>query len=172
MFKRIVVAIDGSATANRGLRVALDLAADQDAVVHAVHVVDDVSVVPSLDGAYVPSTLIDTYAQALRDKGYKTLDKAAALARAAGVTYKPALVETTLGQPVAKAILQQARKVKADLIVLGTHGRRGLRRVLLGSDAEEVVREASVPVLLVRGGDPTRRSSGRARTKPVEAARA
>ena len=163
MFKRILVAIDGSPVAQRGLRVALDLAAEQRAVVHAVHVVDDTSIVPSLDGGYVPSTFIDTYAEALREKGYKTLDKATAQAREAGVSFKAALVES-VGQGVAQTILQHARKVKADLIVLGTHGRRGLRRALLGSDAEAVVRESPVPVLLVRGGA--------ARGKPVEAAKA
>ena len=46
--------------------------------------------------------------------------------------------------------MREARKLRADLIVLGTHGRRGLRRLVLGSDAEQVVRTASVPVLLVR----------------------
>jgi nucleotide-binding universal stress UspA family protein len=164
MFKRILVAIDGSPTARRGLRVALELAADQRAVVHAVHVVDDMGIVPSLDGGYIPSSLIDNYGQALRDKGYKALDKATLQARGAGVTFKAALVET-MGQGVAQAILQQARKVKADLIVLGTHGRRGLRRALLGSDAEAVVREAPVPVLLVRAGAAARRN------RPVEVAR-
>jgi nucleotide-binding universal stress UspA family protein len=164
MFKRIVVAIDGSPTAQRGLKVALDLAAEQRAVVHAVHVVDDMGIVPSLDGGYIPSAFIDSYAQALRDKGYKTLDKATAQARAAGVTCKASLVET-MGQGVAQTILQHARKVKGDLIVLGTHGRRGLRRVLLGSDAEAVVRDAPVPVLLVRAGTTPRR------TKAVDVAR-
>jgi nucleotide-binding universal stress UspA family protein len=54
------------------------------------------------------------------------------------------------GGRAADAIVEEAGKWKADVIVLGTHGRRGLRRALLGSDAEEVVRNASVPVLLVR----------------------
>jgi hypothetical protein len=52
---------------------------------------------------------------------------------------------------VAHVIVQQAQKLKADVIVMGTHGRRGLRRALMGSDAEAVVREAGVPVVLVRG---------------------
>jgi nucleotide-binding universal stress UspA family protein len=52
--------------------------------------------------------------------------------------------------PAAEAILRDARKWGADLIVMGTHGRRGLRRVVLGSDAEQVVRMSKVPVLLVR----------------------
>ena len=55
-----------------------------------------------------------------------------------------------LASGVAHTILVQAKKQKADLIVLGTHGRRGLARVVVGSDAETVLREAAVPVLLVR----------------------
>ena len=56
----------------------------------------------------------------------------------------------TLGHPVADLIIKQSKKWRADVIVLGTHGRRGLSRLLMGSDAEMVVREAQVPVLLVR----------------------
>ncbi|HEU5178993.1 MAG TPA: universal stress protein [Burkholderiales bacterium] len=55
-----------------------------------------------------------------------------------------------IGGPAAGPIVREARKQRADLIVLGTHGRRGVRRLVLGSDAEQVVRTASVPVLLVR----------------------
>ena len=78
---------------------------------------------------------------------------------------KPLLVETR-GQTVAHAILGQAQKTKADLIVLGTHGRRGLSRVLMGSDAEAVVREARVPVLLVRARERKARKAGAA-AKPA-----
>ena len=165
MFKRILVAIDGSATASRGLRVAIELAADQRADVYVLHVVDDMSIVPGLDGGYVPSAYIDSYALALRDRGRKALDKAHALAASGGVACKPVLVET-LGATVAHTILQQARKLRADLIVLGTHGRRGLRRLLLGSDAETVLREATVPVLLVRGSE----SAAHARREPAAGA--
>jgi K+-sensing histidine kinase KdpD len=61
-----------------------------------------------------------------------------------------AVLAESRGGTIADAILSQARKAKADLIVIGTHGRRGLSRVLMGSDAEAVVRESRVPVLLVR----------------------
>jgi hypothetical protein len=64
-------------------------------------------------------------------------------------------------------ILHEAKKKKADLIVLGTHGRRGIRRILLGSDAETVLRESRVPVLLVRATEPAKRSH---RARPAKAA--
>ena len=83
-----------------------------------------------------------------------------------GLRAKTVLVET-VGESVADAILIQARKVRAELIVLGTHGRRGLARMLMGSDAEAVVREARVPVLLVRSPMATRPS--RATGNPVGA---
>jgi nucleotide-binding universal stress UspA family protein len=149
MFKRILVAIDGSATANRGLRAAMELAVDQRATVYAVHVVDSLGMISGLDGAYVPSAYIDSFANGLRDSGRKTLAKAETFARSCGVAYKPVLVES-FGQSIADTIVDQARKLRADVIVLGTHGRRGVRRMLMGSDAESVLREANVPVLLVR----------------------
>lgn len=77
------------------------------------------------------------------------MSKAEAVAQASGVDAHGMLVESH-GQTVAQAIVNQARKARADVIVIGTHGRRGLRRLLMGSDAEAVLRESSVPVLLVR----------------------
>jgi len=62
----------------------------------------------------------------------------------------------TAGYGVADVILKQAKKTRADLIVMGTHGRRGVARLVMGSDAEGVVRGAPVPVLLVRSADKAR----------------
>ena len=72
-----------------------------------------------------------------------------------GVRLRTSLL-TTRDPDISGQLLREATKRKADLIVLGTHGRRGLRRLLLGSDAEMVVREARVPVLLVRATDAER----------------
>jgi nucleotide-binding universal stress UspA family protein len=88
------------------------------------------------------------------------LGKAEAKARKADVKTEALLVETT-GHRVADVILAQARKVKADLIVMGTHGRRGVARLVMGSDAEGVVRGTRVPVLLVRAPDAARARSKR-----------
>jgi nucleotide-binding universal stress UspA family protein len=85
----------------------------------------------------------------LRDDGQKILDAAAARARAKGVASESDLIETIGGQ-AAREILNVSRKWGADLIVMGTHGRRGIRRLALGSDAEVVLRNSGVPVLLVR----------------------
>jgi nucleotide-binding universal stress UspA family protein len=169
MFKRILIPIDGSPTANRGLKLALALAKEHDATLYVLHVVEDLAVAKGFDGAlYVPAQFVDNLLAGLRDAGRKVLAQAEKTAMQNGLRPKTVLVET-FGESVAGAILIQARKVRADLIVLGTHGRRGLARMLMGSDAEAVVREARVPVLLVRSLAATRPS--RARGNPVGARR-
>ena len=80
------------------------------------------------------------------------LDSAAAMAQSAGVTVEQQLVEDP-GVRLGDVVASEARQWEADLIVVGTHGRRGLDRVLLGSGAEQVVRSAPVPVLVIRGDD-------------------
>ncbi len=164
MFNRILVAVDGSKTADRGLKAAIDLASDQHATLYILHVIDDLSVVPPTDGGYIPAEYIDTMIASLRETGRKILARAAQAAVDRGLEAHTFLVES-LGRSVAQTILLQARKHKAELIVLGTHGRRGLRRVLLGSDAENVLREARVPVLLVRSPETTKHRVKDARTR-------
>lgn len=149
MFKRILVAVDGSPTSNAGLQSAVALAVDQRATLVPLHVVDETSLAVGLEGGFTIPDYIDTFYASLREHGRRILAKAEAAAKKAGVACKVMLVESR-AETVAHAILQQARKQKADVIVIGTHGRRGLERVLMGSDAELIVREAGVPVLLVR----------------------
>jgi nucleotide-binding universal stress UspA family protein len=169
MFRRILVPVDGSTTSNRGLRVAIDLAHDQQATLHLLHVVDELLLTPALEGgAYFTAQQVDAYAAALRAQGGKVLAKAEAEAAKKGIACRTTLVET-LGGPVADAIVAHAQKIRADLIVLGTHGRRGLKRAVMGSDAEGVVRASPVPVLLVRLG--TRPKSPRAPADDAPATR-
>ena len=150
MFRKILVAVDGSTTSNKGYRVALDLAKSVGARLVVLHVIDEraVGIGLSASGFVAPAYVEDVIA-ALRDAGRKVLAKAQREAQAKGQAIDAHLVES-LGNGVAHTILAQAKKQKPDLIVLGTHGRRGLARVVVGSDAETVLREATVPVLLVR----------------------
>jgi len=145
-YRRILVAVDGSNAANRGLREAIRLAKEEGAQLFLIHVVNEYYAFATLDGA-PPLDIVPM----LREGGKKILGKAAAEAAKQGLKPKPALRET-IGGPAATAIVREAKKQRADLIVLGTHGRRGVRRLVLGSDAEQVVRTAPVPVLLVRAG--------------------
>ncbi|HEX6138402.1 MAG TPA: universal stress protein [Casimicrobiaceae bacterium] len=168
MFKQVMVAVDGSPTANRGLKAAIGLASDQHASLTIVHVIDDTAGVSYVgDMGYIPANYVDTLLEDLRKSGRRVLEKAQATARDGGVEAKTALVETK-GRTVADTIVSQARKLRADVIVLGTHGRRGLRRVLMGSDAEAVLREARVPVLLVRAPEGSR-AAGSAQPRPRRA---
>lgn len=150
MFRNILVACDGSAPSLRALKAALALARDQDATLHVVHVVDHSTVAMSYDGEiYMPPSYVDAAVAALRETGRKVLARAEGLARRNDQAVRTELVDIRGGR-VADAILRTAKKTRADLVVLGTHGRRGLRRALLGSDAEAVLRESRVPVLVVR----------------------
>ena len=143
-YRKIVAAVDGSATSQKGLREALRLAKSEGARLHILHVVNEYPAFVGVEGA-PPVDLVPV----LRQGGERILVKAKATAAKSGVPVTTALREM-IGGSVADAIVREARKIGADVIVLGTHGRRGVRRLVLGSDAEHVVRTASVPVLLVR----------------------
>jgi nucleotide-binding universal stress UspA family protein len=85
----------------------------------------------------------------MREEGQSTLDTVEAAARSAGLEVEPRLLEHHSTQ-IGEGIIEDARKWQADLIVMGTHGRRGFARAVLGSDAAYVSQHAPVPVLLVR----------------------
>lgn len=148
MYKNILVAVDGSPTAERGLREAVRLAKAHKARLVLLHVVDEHVAFLNLESGVIADDLI----RVLVSEGHEVLRKAQALAARAGVKAQTVLSEKINGGTAANEILRQAKKLRAELIVLGTHGRRGVRRLVLGSDAELVVRGAAVPVLLVRGG--------------------
>jgi len=158
MFRRILVPIDGSPTSNRGLDEAIDLARDQKARLCLMHVVDELIVAGGADGmVYMPSNYVDDFVKQLRTSGKQLLARAEAKVRKCGIEVDSVLVET-VGRRVADLIVKQAKKWDADVIVLGTHGRRGLTRVVMGSDAETVLRETTLPVLLVRSPQRKRRA--------------
>jgi nucleotide-binding universal stress UspA family protein len=127
MFKRILVAIDGSPASNAGFQWALDLAGDQQATLVTLNVVDDAVLPINVEGGIYPPSYVDTVMASIEKTGQKILDRAGAVARNRGVEIQPMLVRSR-GNAVADVIVAQARKVKPDVIVLGTHGRRGLRR--------------------------------------------
>jgi len=147
MYKQILVPIDGSDTANRGLGEAIELAKALGAGIRLVHVVNELSGVP----ADLPGIDLRTIVEDLRRNGRTTLAGAQDRVRAAAVDVDTRLVEVWGGQ-AGDQIVALAKEWPADLIVCGTHGRRGFRRLVMGSDAEYIVRHSPVPVLLVRGG--------------------
>ena len=145
-YRRILVAVDGSPTSTKGLREAIRLAKDGRGQLVLVHVVNEFFAFANLDGFAPGVDLVPS----LREGGRRILARAKALVDKQRVRVRTVMRET-LGGPAADTIVREARKQRADVIVLGTHGRRGLRRAVLGSDAEQVVRRSPVPVLLVRG---------------------
>jgi nucleotide-binding universal stress UspA family protein len=153
MYKKILVAVDGSHTSGLGLKEAIKLARDQSARLVLLHVVDELAVTRYPEVVYYAGDLIGS----LREAGARILARAEAQVRRSGLQPETIQVDSR-GRTVAEMIIAQAKKLKADVVVLGTHGRRGLSHLLLGSDAESVVRGAPMPVLLVRGRA-TRRSA-------------
>lgn len=146
MYERILVPIDGSATSMRGLEEAMRLAKLTHATLRLVHVIDDLSYSLSVDayGYYAGELLAD-----LKKSGEEILANALKTVRAQGLEADTVL-HSNLHKTVAEHVISEAQEWKADLIVIGTHGRRGVRRMILGSGAEGILRMAPVPVLLVR----------------------
>jgi nucleotide-binding universal stress UspA family protein len=146
MFKRILVAVDGSHTAELALQEAIKLAKELQAQLRVVHVVDEVSLNWPEGGD------LEQIKETFLKSGRKVLEKADAETRDAGMTAETKILEIeTFGHRAADMIAADAEAWPADLIVIGTHGRRGVNRLLLGSVAEGVARVATKPVLLIRG---------------------
>ena len=147
MYKRILVPVDGSSTSDFALREAIKFVIDQKAKLRIIHVIEDV--VPVWD---VELLNINEIREALRQTGERVLAKAEAVARDAGIKAETRLIESTPpGARIASVIAAEAKAWPADLIVTGTHGRRGVDHLLMGSVAEGVVRISPVPVMLIRG---------------------
>ena len=143
MYETILVPTDGSTAARKAVRHALDLAARVGASIHALSVVDT--------GGYASiGASGGDVSERLREVAEEAVEWVATAARDAEVGVETVIRE---GSPPAE-IVARAEAVGADLIVMGTHGRRGIDRYLLGSVTERVVRTAPVPVLTVRTADP------------------
>lgn len=152
MYKHILVAVDGSDTSNLALREAIKLAKDQKAMLRLINVVDETSAYLAIDPAMEAPNLFAEIQKALRTAGQKVLSDCASAVREAGIEPDTTMkIAEILGQRIYDAIEEEATRWPADLIVIGTHGRRGFRRLLLGSVAEGVTRIATKPVLLIRG---------------------
>ena len=148
MYKTILVPVDGGPTAARGLREALGLAAEQKARLVLLNVVDDYPILAEM----APAVNYEEGRRRLLARGEEVLRDAGKLAAEAGVPCEGVLREVT-AERTADAIVEECRKRGCDLIVMGTHGRRGFNRLAMGSDAELVIRHAPVPVLLVRAAE-------------------
>ena len=145
MYSRILVPVDGSEPSQCGLREAIGIARDNKSTLVLLHVLVQMPLMLGYPGAVDYGPVWDMLDRA----GKEIVDRAARDATAAGVPYVTHLLEGGAG-PVCDIVIDQARAEHCDLIVMGTHGRRGMTRLALGSDAESVVRNSPVPVLLVK----------------------
>lgn len=149
MYQRILVPVDGSATSKRGLQEAIRLAALTHGRLRLLHVVDELSFALGMS-AY--AGYAGEWVGELREAGTRLLEEAKTAAQAAGIEADVALFDSFSGS-VHELITEEAKRWHADLIVIGTHGRRGVGRLVMGSSAENVLRFSTVPVLLVRAPD-------------------
>ena len=147
MYQRILVPIDGSPTANKGLDEAIGMAKLTGARIRLIHIVNEHALSCGWAGA---TGLWSEMVTALQEAGRNLLELARRRVASAGVAVDTLMPEVC-GSRVADVVTEQAVAWQAELIVIGTHGRRGVRRLVLGSDAEQILRIAPVPVLLVRG---------------------
>lgn len=145
MYTRILVAVDGSDTSYLALKEAIKLANEHHSVLRLVHVVD-----PTAFDAVVELPYVVEYQKLLEAAGQKVIEDCSIIVRNAGIKFEAVSIGIEhRGQQVCEAIEEQGRSWQANVIVIGTHGRRGIGRLLLGSVAEGLIRIATKPVLLV-----------------------
>ncbi|MFV1923094.1 MAG: universal stress protein [Methylotenera sp.] len=144
MYKNILCPVDGSETSNRGMQEAIKLAKDQHAKLMFIHVFD--AYFPIIDGVgnFTPVDIKEV----LNENAQAVIAEAKKIAKNAGIEAESKVLDSVGGRPSA-SIVDYAKAWSADIIVMGTHGLRGINRVVMGSDAENVIRTSSVPVLLV-----------------------
>lgn len=149
MYANIVCAVDGSELGTKALRHAIELARRLGAGLTVVTVTDpSLIVAPGAEMIMVDtSAILDNLEQAKAESARKILADAKVLTAGAGIDARGVHVP---GKPAAEGIQEAAKAHKADLIVMGSHGRRGLGRLLLGSQASEVLAHSDIPVLIVK----------------------
>jgi nucleotide-binding universal stress UspA family protein len=149
MFRKILLATDGSAASMHAARLAVKLARSLGARLTALYVVDPY---PYLGIGDTNLMGLQAYLSTANVHAGRALQEVAALCSQDG---KPVDVQLRRAEdmPAAKGILDAAQEEGADLIVVGSHGRSGINRLMLGSIASKVVSQSTIPVLVARGGD-------------------
>lgn len=145
MINKILVPVDGSSTSMRGLAEAIALVKQVNGTLRILHVVDELL----MSDVPLGTDYYNKWVAGVRARGQEVMRKAQTFCRAKDVDAEAVLAET-MGKRAADAIIDQATQWPADMIVMGAHGRRGITRLLMGSDAELVLRSSAVPVMLVR----------------------
>ncbi|MFC5499378.1 universal stress protein [Caenimonas terrae] len=147
MYQRILVPTDGSELSGKAVRTAITLAARLGSELVALYVAPRYPV-SFFDGDIgLPREEVARTEKEWADKGQAAVDAVAAAARVAGVQARAVVMQSDL---VADSILAAAKKNECDLVVMASHGRKGVARVLLGSETQHVLTHGEVPVLVLR----------------------
>ena len=147
MYRRILVATDGSTLSKKAVRSAIELAGAVDAELVALYVVPRYPVSYFEGGVTVSTEDIARTEKQWAEKGQAVVDAVREAAQAAGVKARASISRSDL---VAESILATVKKNKCDLVVMASHGRKGLKRILLGSETQHVLTHSTVPVLVLR----------------------
>jgi nucleotide-binding universal stress UspA family protein len=147
MYQKLLVATDGSTLSKKAVRSAIELAGAIDAELVALYVVPRYPISYFEGGITVSTQEIARTEKQWADEGQAVVDAVQQAAQAKGVKAKGIIARSDL---VAEAIMASAKKHKCDLIVMASHGRRGFKRILLGSETQHVLTHSAVPVLVLR----------------------
>ncbi|KTD69130.1 MULTISPECIES: universal stress protein [Legionella] len=143
MYKKILVAVDDTKASSLALKEAIKLAKSQNSTLHVIHIIDTL---------YEGDVDRDTFVELAREQGQGILNAMKKILSRSKVEFEMKLSELIPSKPqIAEKLIDEATAMSANLIVIGTHGRRGIHHLLTGSVAEEVIRISKTPVLLVRG---------------------
>ena len=147
MYQRILVPTDGSALSKKAVKSAVELASTVGAEVVALNVVPRYPTAYFEGGVSVSNSEVARVEKQWAERGQSLADAVTSIAEKSGVRARAVTVRSDL---VAEAILAAARKNKCDLVVMASHGRKGLKRLLLGSETQHVLTHGNIPVLVLR----------------------
>ena len=147
MYRRILVATDGSTLSKKAVRNGIGLAAATGAELIALYVVPRYPMGYFEGALTISSEDIARTEKHWHDRGQAVVDSVREAAVADGVKAKAVVAHSDL---VAESIMAAARKHKCDLVVMASHGRKGIKRILLGSETQQVLTHSSLPVLVLR----------------------
>ena len=147
MYKNVLVATDGSKLSDKAVAHAVELARSVGGTITSFYAAPDYPMPAYADGMVYEPVSRKEYAKLAAQDAEKILDKVVAKAKAGGVECKTAF---DIAATPWEAILTASKKSKADVIVMASHGRRGLSAVLLGSETQKVLTHTKLPVLVVR----------------------
>ena len=147
MYQRILVATDGSTLSKKAVRSAIKLALSLNAELVALYVVPRYPMTYFEGGMSISPEEVSRTERRWADKGQAVVDEIQQAAQVQGIKAKAVVARSDL---VAESLISAAKKHKCDLIVMASHGRKGLKRVLLGSETQHVLTHSTIPVLVLR----------------------